>query len=79
MGTQAAAYTNLTTTMSAESGCGEKYVVPCDATSSLLYQKVAGGTAIPASCGARMPFGGPYLSTAQITMIQNWINDGAAQ
>jgi hypothetical protein len=78
LSTQTKAFTNLTTTSSAESGCGEKYVVPCNAAGSLLYQKVS-GTSIPAACGARMPFGGPYLGSTDIMTIQTWINDGAAQ
>jgi hypothetical protein len=77
MSTEMKAFTNLTGGTSAESGCGEHYVVPCDATSSLLYQKVS-GTGIGAHCGSRMPFGGPYLSDDMITVIQSWINEGAA-
>jgi hypothetical protein len=77
MSTEMKAFTNLTGGTSAESGCGEHYVVPCNATGSLLYQKVS-GTGIGASCGQRMPLGGPYLDATMITMIQSWINQGAA-
>jgi hypothetical protein len=78
MSSQTKAFTNLTTGTSSESGCSEHYVVPCNATSSLLYQKVS-GMSIPSACGARMPEGGPYLSSTNITAIQDWINQGAAK
>jgi hypothetical protein len=68
------AYTNLTTGTSA---CSDKYVVPCDSGSSLLYLKVQ-GTAIPSGCGAKMPVGGS-LSGTQVTAIKDWIDQGAAQ
>jgi hypothetical protein len=61
-----------------EVGCNESYVTKGDAMTSLLYQKVAGGALLPAACGSQMPKNGPpYLTTAQQTMIEDWINDGA--
>jgi hypothetical protein len=77
MSTEAKAFANLTGGTSDENGCGEHYVVPCDATDSLLYQKVS-GTGIPGACGVRMPYGGPYLDSVMIAVIQSWINEGAA-
>lgn len=75
------AYTNLTTETSSatvEVGCNEKYVTTGDAMTSLLYQKVAGGALLPAACGVQMPKNGPpYLTAAQQTMIEDWINGGA--
>lgn len=44
-----------------------------DAVNSYLIQKLEGH----ASVGARMPFGGPYLSDEQIAVIAQWISDGA--
>jgi hypothetical protein len=76
MSTEAKAFTNLTTGTSTEAGCTEKYV-GATATASLLYQKVS-GTGIPAACGAQMPKGMTALSAADVTIIENWINGGAA-
>jgi len=67
------AFTNLTTGTAAESGCTAQYVVSGDATSSLLYQKVS-GSGLTRSCGSQMP----YLTSANVTTVQDWINQGAA-
>jgi cytochrome c len=49
-------------------------VVACQPTSSLLYQKVALATP---PVGVRMPADGPpYLTTAQIGAIEQWIAEG---
>ena len=65
-------------TVAAE-GCNpaRKYVVAGSPTTSYLLEKVEGTNL----CGGsqRMPPGGPYLSTAEIQTITNWICDGAAQ
>lgn len=57
---------------------GGKRVVPGDASSSLLVDKVA--SAHP-SCGVQMPFGcagtATCLSEAQVQDIKDWINGGA--
>jgi hypothetical protein len=50
---------------------GQAYVVAGDASSSLLYLKVAGTDA-----GTRMPLGTP-LGATEIAAIQAWIDDGA--
>ena len=42
-------------------------------TSATLIQKLEGHAAV----GARMPFGGPYLSGADIAVIRQWITEGA--
>ncbi len=49
-------------------------VVPGNANGSLLFQKVSMTTP---PVGARMPFGGPYLSQANQDLIRDWINQGA--
>jgi len=49
-------------------------VKPGDPDNSYLYQKVLGA---PGISGARMPFGGPFLSDAQIQLIHDWILAGA--
>jgi cellulose 1,4-beta-cellobiosidase len=81
LSTEATAYTNLTMGSSSatyEVGCNEKYVVAKSPTTSLLYQKVAGGASLPAKCGAQMPKGGTALIAADVTLIEDWIQGGAA-
>jgi hypothetical protein len=48
-------------------------VKPGDPDNSYIIQKLEGHAAV----GAQMPFGGPYLSTATIAFIRQWITDGA--
>lgn len=48
-------------------------VRPGDPAGSYLIQKLEGR----ASVGARMPLGGPYLDSATIAVIRQWISDGA--
>lgn len=50
-----------------------KRVAPGDAANSYLIHKLEGHAAV----GARMPFGGPYLDAAAITLIRQWIDNGA--
>lgn len=50
-----------------------KRVSPSDPTNSYIIQKLEG----TAASGARMPFGGPYLTPAQISEFKSWINAGA--
>lgn len=45
-----------------------------DPTDSYVIEKLEGA---PGISGARMPFGGPYLSQTQISMIESWIGAGA--
>jgi len=54
------------------SGYNGILVVPGDAESSILYKKVDGSGAY----GANMPLGGS-LSSTQIAIIRDWINQGA--
>ena len=51
-----------------------KRVSPTDAVNSYIIQKLEG----TAASGARMPFGGPYLTPTQIDQFKSWINAGAA-
>lgn len=48
-------------------------VVPGDPDASFLIQKLQGTQTL----GDRMPDGGPYLTTAQVNVIRQWIQDGA--
>ena len=49
-------------------------VVPRDPDASFLIQKLQGADGL---LGDRMPDGGPYLTTATINVIRQWIQDGA--
>ncbi|MDB4928771.1 MAG: hypothetical protein JWM10_1255 [Myxococcaceae bacterium] len=84
MSTEALAYTNLvgtgagTAAMGASCGSsGLLRVTPGNATASLLYLKIRGGTAPP--CGNAMPRGLPTLPAADIETIRAWIAAGAAR
>ena len=50
-------------------------VAPGDPNDSYLIHKLEGTD--PGLFGSRMPFGGPYLSQAEIDVIRQWILDGA--
>jgi CHRD domain-containing protein/Big-like domain-containing protein len=50
-------------------------VKPGDPNNSYVVQKLEGA---PTITGARMPFGGPYLSQATIDQVRAWITAGAA-
>jgi hypothetical protein len=69
--TAGASYNNLVN-INAQSSCPSlKRVLPNDAANSVLYKKVSGTT-----CGSRMPTGSA-LSTSDITLVRDWINQGA--
>jgi hypothetical protein len=74
---QPVAYTALVGMKASGPSCGssgETRVVAGNASQSLLFQKVS--EANP-PCGAQMPLGGPSLSSAQVTLVEDWINAGA--
>ena len=50
-------------------------VVPGDPDASFLIQKLDGTQTL----GDRMPDGGPYLTTATVNVIRQWIQNGASQ
>ncbi len=50
-----------------------KRVAPGDSANSYIIHKLEGHQAV----GARMPFGGPYLDAQTITLIRQWIDNGA--
>ena len=50
-------------------------VVPGNPDASFLIQKLDGTQTL----GDRMPDGGPYLTTATVNVIRQWIQDGAPQ
>ena len=51
-------------------------VVPGNAENSYLVMKIEGRSGI---VGARMPFGGPFLSQGLIDQIRAWIDAGASE
>ena len=74
---QVSAYAALVGVKASGPSCGssdETRVVAGSASRSLLFQKVSEATP---PCGSQMPLGGPPLSTAQMTFIEDWINAGA--
>jgi hypothetical protein len=74
---QSSAYAALVGVTASGPECGssgEQRVVAGNASQSLLFQKVS--EANP-PCGARMPLGGQPLSGTQLTLVENWINQGA--
>ncbi|MGA3286906.1 MAG: hypothetical protein ABSD46_05750 [Bacteroidota bacterium] len=65
-------YNNLVN-VNAQLNCTSlKRVLPFDAANSALYRRVSGTT----TCGEQMPQGGA-LSASDITLIRDWINQGA--
>ena len=74
---QAAAYSALVGAKASGPSCGSGgaiRVVPGNASQSLLFQKVSEAS-LP--CGSPMPLGGPPLPSAQVMLIEDWINAGA--
>jgi uncharacterized protein (TIGR03118 family) len=69
----AATYASLVNVASIEQPNLER-VKPGDPTDSYVIHKLEGLAGIT---GARMPFGGPYLSTATMDQIESWIAAGA--
>lgn len=64
-------FSNLVNVKAQSSCTSLKRVLPNDASNSMLYRKVSGS-----SCGARMPLGAS-LSSGDIALIRDWINQGA--
>ena len=66
------AYTNIVNVNSSQVQ-NSKLVLPGDADKSYLVKKIEGG---PGILGSKMPVEGE-LDAADITLIKNWINQGA--
>jgi hypothetical protein len=49
-------------------------VIPSDAVNSVLFKRITGDLS---PLLLQMPLGGPFLSTAELTLIKNWIIEGA--
>lgn len=74
---QSKAYAALVGVKASGPSCGtsgETRVVAGSASQSLIFQKVSQSTP---PCGSQMPLEGPPLSSAQMTLIEEWINAGA--
>jgi hypothetical protein len=76
MSSKPLAYQNLVGVAAAGSSCAGMgtRVVASDPDGSLLFRKVS---EMMPGCGGRMPLGGPYLSSANVTLIRDWIAAGA--
>jgi hypothetical protein len=74
---QSSAYAALVGVKASGPSCassGETRVVPGDPSQSLLFQKLSESNP---PCGSPMPLGGTPLPSAQLTLIEEWINAGA--
>ncbi|MBI5463567.1 MAG: T9SS type A sorting domain-containing protein [Ignavibacteriales bacterium] len=71
-GVKLSSYTNVINSIGLQ--YGKKVIAPGSSAASPLYEKIS--SASPAF-GSQMPQGGPVLSTADITTIKNWIDQGA--
>ncbi|HLW24274.1 MAG TPA: TIGR03118 family protein [Steroidobacteraceae bacterium] len=67
------AYASIVNVASVEQP-GLKRINPDNPTSSYLVLKIEGA---PGISGARMPFGGPYLSQSTINEVISWVEEGA--
>jgi len=83
MSTEQQAYANLVGVMAAGASCamlGFTRVVAGSAQASLLFGKVDFPlTMTGPPCGDTMPDDGTTLTQTEVTVIQNWIDDGAAR
>ncbi len=70
-----AAYKSLVNAKSDQST--RNYVTPGSPDNSYLINKLVGNQSNVGGLGASMPLGGPALPDSQITMIRQWIFQGA--
>lgn len=68
-------YGNLVNVPAAEAPLDR--IEPSDPDASYLIHKIQGTQADVGGSGARMPFGGPYLSQATIDTLRAWVTKGA--
>ena len=52
-------------------------ITPYDSSASYLWHKINGTQATVGGTGSQMPRGGPYLSAADLALIEAWIDEGA--
>jgi hypothetical protein len=66
-------YTRLVNGTANASNCGSVLVTPGNSSQSVLYQRLAG------TCAGedRMPQGGSAISGTHLSLIQQWIQEGA--
>lgn len=75
MSSAAVAYMQLVKVASTGAACmGKTRVVPGDPTSSLLVQKLRGGTVV---CGGAMPVNADEITDVDLKRITDWISGGA--
>ena len=73
----ASSYANLVNVVSEESNDGLERVLPGDADNSFLVHKLRG--TLELGEGERMPRGGPYLDSAAIQLVTDWVTGGAPE
>ena len=72
--TSASSFYNSVVNQPNNYGCGATFVVPGNAVTSTLYDRLSGN----GGCTPQMPNGGPtYLTSAQLAQFAAWINEGA--
>lgn len=71
-GSASQTYSNLVNVNATRACSPDKRVVPGNADQSVLYRRLSGF-----SCGDRMPQGGNPISDSDLTLIRDWINQGA--
>ena len=64
---------------SSSAGAGMPWITANDSSQSYLYHKIAGTHSTVSGAGNQMPNGGPYMSAADLRVIEDWIDGGAAQ
>ncbi|TVR04336.1 MAG: hypothetical protein EA398_02180 [Deltaproteobacteria bacterium] len=57
---------------------GLRFVEPFDPQGSYLWHKLAGTHREVGGTGGRMPQGGPFLTEAELDLMELWILQGAA-
>lgn len=71
-GTASQTRNNLVNVEATRACAPDKRVVPGNAGQSVLYRRLEGFT-----CGDRMPQGGNPIAGSDLTLIRDWINQGA--
>ena len=78
MTSESTAYSNLVGIAAMGTSCSGMgtRVVAGSATTSILYEKI---NPTSTRCGSQMPLGGSSLSSADVTLVEDWINSGAGK
>jgi hypothetical protein len=77
MSTQSVAFMNLVGVPASGPSCltvNEDRVTAGSPSQSVFYSKISASMPV---CGNEMPLGGPFVSAADVTLVSEWITDGA--